>query len=483
MGVAAPSCNMASLLPLFFSHDYLLLFLLLLFAIVLPSRCAPATQKEFLSSHHTVDVRSLLPSDACSPSKGSDEQRLNLVHQHGPCSPLHRKKNLSHKKILNNDQSRVDWLHHRISSSTSKQQDKLLDSLDSATIPARSGNSLSTGNYIVSIGIGTPKRDFSVVFDTGSDVTWIQCKPCVSYCYPQQEPLFDPLQSSTYANISCGSPYCSQLNSYGCSGSGCLYSVQYGDKSYTVGFFAQDTLTLTPSNVIQNFRFGCGEKNKGIFGRAAGLLGLGRAMTSLVSQAYQMYGGVFSYCIPPTASSMGYLSFGSSSAMTNVKYTPMLAKPNTPSFYYLNLVAISVGGQQLSIPPSVFSTAGTIIDSGTVITRLPPAAYSALRTAFKQNMAGYKSAPGDSLLDTCYDFTGYNNITIPTVELHFDGSVTANMDASGILYVYSISQACLAFAGNSDPDSIAIFGNTQQRTFNVVYDVSKKVIGFSPGGC
>ncbi|XP_072966228.1 aspartyl protease family protein At5g10770-like [Typha angustifolia] len=474
---------MASLLTTFFSH-YLLLFLLLIFAIVLPSRCANATQKEFLSSYHTVDVRSLLPSDACSSSKalleGSDEQRLNLVHQHGPCSPLHRKKNLSHEQILSNDQSRVDWLHQRISSSTSKQQDKLLDSLGSATIPARSGNSLSTGNYIVSIGIGTPKRDFSVVFDTGSDVTWIQCKPCVSHCYPQQDPLFDPLQSSTYANISCKSPYCSQRR---CSGSGCLYSVQYGDGSYTVGFYAQDTLTLTPSNVIPNFRFGCGENNSGLFGLAAGLLGLGRAMTSLVSQSYQMYGGVFSYCIPPSASSMGYLSFGSSSAMTNVKYTPMLAKPNTPSFYYLNLVAISVGGQQLSIPPSVFSTAGTIIDSGTVITRLPPDAYSALRTAFKQNMAGYKSAPGGSLLDTCYDFTGNKSITIPTVELHFDGSVTAKMDASGILYFISISQACLAFAGNNDTNRMAILGNTQQRTFNVVYDVSKKMIGFSPGGC
>ncbi|XP_072994598.1 aspartyl protease family protein At5g10770-like [Typha latifolia] len=478
---------MASLLPTFFSHDYLLLLLLLLFAFVLPSRCSHATQKEYLSSHHTVDVRSLLPTNSCSSSKalheGYYEQRLNIVHQHGPCSPLHRKKNLSHKQILNNDQSRVDWIHRRISSSTSKQQDKLRDSLDSATIPARSGRSLSTGNYIVSIGIGTPKRDFSVLFDTGSDVTWIQCKPCVSYCYPQQEPLFDPLQSSTYANISCGSPYCSQLNSYGCSGSGCLYSVQYGDNSYTVGFFAQDSLTLTPSNVIPNFRFGCGEKNRGLFGRAAGLLGLGGDTTSLVSQAYQKYGGVFAYCIPPTTSSTGYLAFGGSSPTTNVQYTPMLTDTDTPTFYFLNLVAIIVGGQKLSISPTVFSTAGTIIDSGTVITRLPPDAYSALRSAFQRKMSGYKSASAFSILDTCYDFTGYNNVKIPTVALQFDGSVMANLDVSGILYVQSISQACLAFAGNSDPTDTAIFGNMQQKTFNVVYDLSKKVIGFSPGGC
>ncbi|XP_072994842.1 aspartyl protease family protein At5g10770-like [Typha latifolia] len=417
--------------------------------------------------------------------EGSDEQRLNLVHQHGPCSPLHHKKNLSHKQILINDQSRVDWIHRQISSSTFKQQGKLQDSLASATIPARSGSSLNVGNYIVSIGIGTPRRDFSVVFDTGSDVTWIQCKPCVDYCHPQEDQLFDPLQSSTYANISCGSPYCSQLSSDGCSASGCLYSVRYGDGSYTVGFFAQDTLTLTPSNVVPNFRFGCGENNKGLFGGTAGLLGLGGDTTSLVSQAYQKFGGVFSYCIPPTISSTGYLAFGSSSTTTNVKYTPMLTDPDTPTFYFLNLVAISVGGQNLPIPPAVFSTAGTIIDSGTVITRLPPDAYSALRSAFRQKMSGYKSAPAMELFDTCYDFTGYNNITIPPVALQFDGGVTVKLDLSGILYFPSMSQsqACLAFAGNNDSNSIAILGNTQQRTFNVVYDISREVIGFSPGGC
>ncbi|XP_072993799.1 aspartyl protease family protein At5g10770-like isoform X1 [Typha latifolia] len=481
---------MTSLLPTSFSHDHLLLLLLLLliFVFVVPSQCTDATQKEFLSSHHTVDVRSLLPSDTCSSSKvlleGSQEQRLNLVHQHGPCSPLHRKKNLSHKQILNNDQSRVDWIHRRMSSSISKQQDTLRDSLDSATIPARSGSSLNS-NYIVSIGIGTPKRDFSVAFDTGSDVTWIQCEPCVSQCYPQQDPLFDPLQSSTYANISCGSPYCSQLNSYGCSASGCLYAVRYGDGSYTVGFFAQDTLTLTPSNVVPNFRFGCGENNNGIFGEVAGLLGLGGGTTSLVSQAYQKFGGVFSYCLPPTASSTGYLAFGSSSAMANAKYTPMLRDPNAPTFYFLNLVGITVGGQNLPIPLAVFSTAGTIIDSGTVITRLPPDAYSALRSEFRQKMSGYNSAPAMGPFDTCYDFTGYKNITVPPVALQFDGGVTINLDFSGILYFPSISQsqACLAFAGNSNPNSIAILGNTQQTTFNVVYDIPRKVIGFSPGGC
>jgi hypothetical protein len=40
------------------------------------------------------------------------------------------------------------------------------------SLPAQRGN---TGNYVVSIGIGTPARDMTVVFDTGGNLSWVQC--------------------------------------------------------------------------------------------------------------------------------------------------------------------------------------------------------------------------------------------------------------------------------------------------------------------
>nr|CAD1822915.1 unnamed protein product [Ananas comosus var. bracteatus] len=480
-GFSTFACNLLLRLP---SSSLLLLLLALGF-----------TNEHFhvaraeLERRHTVDVRSLLPNDVCSSIQGHKgpitEPKLKLIHRHGPCSPLmHRQSAPSHNQILAEDQSRVNWLHRRTSAAarhSNKRRGPL--TLDASMIPAHTGDSLGTGNYIVTVGFGTPKKDFSVIFDTGSDVTWIQCQPCVSYCYPQQDPLFDPAQSSTYANISCSSPYCSALDVSGCSASNCLYGVQYGDNSYTVGFFAQDTLTLTPADVIPKFKFGCGEKNRGLFGQTAGLLGLGREQVSLVSQTYQRYGGKFAYCLPSTSSSTGYLTFGEDYPTANVKFTPMLSDPSTPTFYYLSLVGISVAGQQLSILPSVFSTAGTIIDSGTVISRLQPDAYSALRSAFRKHMSAYKPAPALSILDTCYDLSGESKVIIPTVALQFAGGTEMNLDVSGILYVASASQSCLAFAANGDPSDIAIIGNVQQRRFNVVYDVSKNVIGFGPGAC
>ncbi|KAI8524469.1 hypothetical protein RHMOL_Rhmol13G0151600 [Rhododendron molle] len=52
-----------------------------------------------------------------------------------------------------------------------------------------------------------------------------------------------------------------------------LYAVVCGDRSFTIGLYA--TETLTPSDVFPGFAFGCGLNNTGPFRGAAGLLGLG----------------------------------------------------------------------------------------------------------------------------------------------------------------------------------------------------------------
>ncbi|KAH7523927.1 aspartyl protease family protein At5g10770 [Ziziphus jujuba] len=439
---------------------------------------------------HTVQLLSLLPSTICSHSTKVENNKrsvVKVVEKHGPCSQLYKDETTrapTPAEILEQDQDRVNSIQSRLS--------KKPIETDATTIPAKSGEPIGSGNYIVTVGLGTPKRDLSLAFDTGSDITWTQCLPCnATSCYPQKEPLFDPTKSTSYSNISCtASEQCSQLTSSTptrCSSitSTCIYGIQYGDKSFSIGYLSKERITLSPSDVFNDFLFGCGRNNQGLFRGIAGLLGLGRDKISLVEQTAQKYNRIFSYCLPPTSSSTGYLTFGKEDKpASDIKYTPLTTLSQGDSFYGLQLQGISVGGSQVPIPASVFSS-GTVIDSGTVITRLPATAYSAFRSEFRQQMKDYKliTVTPNFLLDTCYDFSGHAEVKIPKISFLFGGGTMVDLDVTGILVVLSKSQICLAFAGNKDDSDIAIFGNVQQKRFEVVYDIVGVRIGFRSAAC
>ncbi|KAH7536891.1 hypothetical protein FEM48_Zijuj03G0034100 [Ziziphus jujuba var. spinosa] len=55
----------------------------------------------------------------------------------------------------------------------------------------------------------------------------------------------------------------------------CQYGVRYGDKSYTVGDFSKERITINQFDVFDNFLFGCGHNNQGLFSSAVGLPGYG----------------------------------------------------------------------------------------------------------------------------------------------------------------------------------------------------------------
>ncbi|KAK9682913.1 hypothetical protein RND81_10G106200 [Saponaria officinalis] len=453
-------------------------------------------REEGHQTHTTHVVTSLLDSithdSVCDSSpKGRGPNSVRLSHKHGPCSALDSQltSRLTHVEILDHDEDRVNSIRNRVRPNLA-QVDKVRPVGQKAVVlPAKSGTTIGSGNYIVTVGLGTPKKDLSLIFDTGSDFTWTQCAPCTKSCYQQQDPVFNPKESTTYTNITCSSQLCSDVSaatsaSPGCSSTTCIYGIQYGDSSFSIGFFAKDTLTLGSGSYVPNFYFGCGEDNQGLFGGSAGLLGLGRNKLSAVSQSASTFGNYFSYCLPSKSTSTGHLTFGRGGTTSKViKYTSLMTSSAGPSFYFVDFQGISVGGSKLAISPSVFSSGGTLIDSGTVITRLPSDAYTALQSAFSKAMSKYPTAPALSILDTCYDLSSYTTVSVPKVSLLFGGGASLDLPVTGILYVKDLSQVCLAFAGNEDAGDVAIIGNVQQTTFDVLYDVAGGKVGFGAGGC
>ncbi|KAF2575154.1 hypothetical protein F2Q70_00006331 [Brassica cretica] len=440
-----------------------LLNIITIICVWLSFGCTDGAQRENSgeASFHRIHASSFLPSSSScvlSPRASNTKSSLQVVHRHGPCSSLCSEKartSPNHDDILRLDQIRVKSIHSKLSKKLTPQY--RVSQSQSTDLEARDGSTLGSGNYIVTVGIGTPKHDLSLVFDTGSDLTWTQCEPCGrnGTCYPQEEPIFNPSSSSSYSNLSCSSLVCDSLTSQGyyrnCSASNCIYGIGYGDSSFT------DFSTAPPDF---------------------------SASAAANSHCRRTYNNIFSYCLPSSADYTGHLTFGSSGGLSNsVKYTPISTARHSASFYGLDIVGITVAGKELEIPLTVFSAPGAIIDSGTVITRLPPKAYAALRTAFKENMSNYTTTMGQSILDTCYNFTGLETVEIPKVSFSFKGGTDVEVDSKGILYVFDASEVCLAFAENGNDDDVAIFGNFQQKTIQVVYDGAGGRVGFAPDGC
>lgn len=408
----------------------------------------------------------------------------------GHCSSekkLDYNKRLQKQLIL--DDLRVHSMQNQIRKMASSHVEDITKTQE---VPLTSGIVFQTLNYIVTMGIGS--QNMTVIVDTGSDLTWVQCEPC-KQCYNQQGPLFKPSISSSYQSVMCNSTICQSLilsvgNSVPCGNniSRCNYVVNYGDGSYSNGELGLENLSLGGVS-MSNIVFGCGRNNKGLFGGTSGLIGLGRSKLSMVSQTNDIFGGVFSYCLPTIeAGASGSLVMGNESSsifknVTPIAYTRMLPNPQLSTFYVLNLTGINIGGVALQSPS--FGNGGVIIDSGTVITRLAPSVYKALKAEFLKQFAGFPPSPGFSILDTCFNLTGYQEVSIPTMRMYFEGNVELNVDVNGIFYMVKEdgSQVCLAVASLLDEYDIGIIGNYQQRNQRVVYDTKQSKVGFAGEPC
>ncbi|KAK3011860.1 hypothetical protein RJ639_010521 [Escallonia herrerae] len=473
--------------------SHLLYFLFLLFVSFISS----CTTTKIYSSYGEKEVLPLnkfqwnqpTKNPSCFSQKSRKENGATILEMkhRDYCSGQIRDWNKRFQKRLVSDDIQVRSLQSRIRNMISGQ----IQDLSQTQIPLHSGIKLQILNYVVTVELGG--RNMTVIVDTGSDLTWIQCQPC-KLCYNQQEPIFNPSLSTSYQAVPCNSSSCQSLElttgNFGVCGNDpptCNYLVSYGDGSYTRGELAHDRLILgtTP---VDSFIFGCGRNNRGLFGGASGLLGLGRSDLSLISQTSDMFGGRFSYCLPSTETeASGSLILGGDSTVyknsTPVTYTRMVPNLQLSTFYFLNLTGTSIGGVALQAPG--FGKGEILIDSGTVITRLPPSIYRAMKTEFLKQFTGFPTAPGFSILDTCFNLSGYEEVNIPTIRMHFEGNAELAVDVTGIFYFVKTdaSQVCLALASLSYEDEVGIIGNYQQKNIRVIYDTKEEQLGFAKETC
>ncbi|XP_047968935.1 protein ASPARTIC PROTEASE IN GUARD CELL 1-like [Salvia hispanica] len=348
--------------------------------------------------------------------------------------------------------------------------------------PVTSGLSQNSGEYFARVGIGRPAAHLYMTIDTGSDITWLQCRPCL-FCYPQSDPVFNPRASSTYKDLTCLSPQCVSLRASTCLAGGCLYQLLYGDGSITTGDFATETISFGTSGSVDNVAIGCGHGNIGLFSGAAGIMGLGGGNLSLPSQ---IKATSFSYClVDRDSNSSSTLDFNSTRPADSV-VAPLLHNPSTNVYRYVGMTGIRVGGEAVNFPASLLEmgsdgSGGVIVDSGTTVTRLRREVYGLVRDAFRNKTKGLPAAGGYSLFDTCYDLSSLKEARMPTVAFEFGGGKTVALPARNtVIPVDGGGKFCLALAGSG---RLSIIGNVQQQGMRVTYDLANNFIAFSPNKC
>ncbi|XP_059667845.1 aspartic proteinase PCS1 [Cornus florida] len=362
----------------------------------------------------------------------------------------------------------------------------------------------------VSLSVGTPPQNVTMVLDTGSELSWLRCNSTRFY-----QPAFDPTKSSSYSPITCSSPTCTTRTQdfsipASCDTNNLCHAVlSYADASSSEGNLASDLFSIGGGSEISTTVFGCMDSgyssNSDEDSKTTGLMGMNRGSLSFVSQ---MGFPKFSYCISGSDFS-GLLLFGDANFtwVGPLNYTPLI-QISTPLPYFdrvaytVQLERIKVSDKELPLPKSIFEPdhtgAGqTMVDSGTQFTFLLGPVYSALKKEFLNQTSRILRVLEEpnfvfqGAMDLCYRVpTSRPTLPqLPTVSLVFRG---AEMMVSGKRLLYRVpgeirgsdSVYCFTF-GNSDLMAMEayVIGHHHQQNVWMEFDLEKSRIGFAQVQC
>ncbi|EOA28302.1 hypothetical protein CARUB_v10024500mg [Capsella rubella] len=354
----------------------------------------------------------------------------------------------------------ADLLHRRLSSYSSSSSLVSINTQLGSSPYADTFYDSSLFVYVMKLQIGTPPIEIEAILDTGSELLWIQCLPCLN-CYNQKAPIFDPSKSSSFKEKRC-------------HGHSCPY----------------ETVTIHSTSgepfVMAETTFGCGHNNSWFGGdkpSASGVVGLDWISSSLVSQMGENYLGLLSYCLAGKGTSK--INFGGNAIVAGdgTVSATMFIKPKESGNFYLNLDAISVGENRVETLGTPFQAldGNIVIDSGTLYTYLPESYCNKVKEAVEDVVTADRIQ-----VEVMQNMLCYNSDTtdmFPVITFHFSGGADLVLDKYNMYVEYVPGTFCLAIVCNSDPTKRAFFGSRAQNNLLVGYDPSSQLVSFKPTDC
>ncbi|XP_043694212.1 aspartic proteinase CDR1-like [Telopea speciosissima] len=407
---------------------------------------------------------------------------LSLIHPFSPHSPFYPGNITDIEKIDLLIQGTEGRMHHLFS--TMREQNWNGSSeVNDIVAPVQYTGSFF---YVAQVGIGSfppfPGQKglpYFLMVDTGSPLTWVQCKGC-DPCIPLQQSDFPYNTSQSYRPIPCGDPTCPFPN-LDCFQSFCGFRISYGGNPapLTVGAIVRETLTF-PSDFrgtesYNNLFLGCAFKNYNHNFRQpnkiGGILGLGFPGTHTYPFLNQVGKKCFSYCLSTSEHTNSQLYIGEGAKMVGpqVLSTPLL-RGLQEQLYYVDLQDISIQNIHLRLQAS-FSR-GSAIDTGCPMTILVSNVYTRVRIGFVQYFAQFHIQPFNDgnkprdvpMLDLCFPIpSGFNRY--PTMTFHFRGADLV-VQPTGI-FIVGRDYVCVAL--KSGP--VTMIGAFQQTQYKFSYDL------------
>lgn len=266
-----------------------------------------------------------------------------------------------------------------------------------------------------------------------------------------------------------------------------------------------ETLNMNHKKV-ENFLVGCSLFSSN---QPAGVAGFGRGISSFPSQLGLKR---FSYCLvshkfdnTPKSSFLLMDSESDSGKKTeSLSYTPLLKNPPNGAlseYYYVGLRRITVGGKKVEVSyqqltPDSDGNCGTIVDSGSTFTYMNKAVFKAVADVFSEQVREYKRAENVELLTglrPCFDITGYKDVKIPELKLHFKGGAEMVLPLENYFFVVDDNRSsilCLSVVTDSTllgPEVLSgpsvILGNFMMQNFHVEFDLRNERFGFRQQSC
>jgi hypothetical protein len=275
------------------------------------------------------------------------------------------------------------------------------------------------------------------------------------------------------------------------------------DGTVTIGIYGMEKATVALSDgkmaKLPGLVLGCSIMEAGgVVDAHDGVLGLGNGEISFGVITASRFAQRFSFCLLSANSGRdanSYLTFGPNPAVTGpgTMETNIVYNKDIKQAFGFHVNAITVGGEHLDIPPEVWDDrikhAGVILDTGSSLTGLVPAAYDAVTAALDRHLA---HLPREDIagLDFCYRWTfagdgvdPANNVTIPSFAFELEGGAVLDVDAKSVVMPeVDTGVACLGFRKLLDGGP-SVIGNIMMQEHIWEFEHEKGVMRFRKDKC